>query len=187
MCIRRLYCLYGDSMNVAARMSANAKESGVCVSPSIAAHLASAPAHEDTHTHTHTHNCRVPGSLLRTLSERLGILSEWIGSDSALPAAHAGSAGHTATDVPSEELERASMRVAEHETASDARVETLQTPLDPSRRDTSVTSACAKPRLCVVWRGVHVMSCRLMSSSLAYVMSCDVMSSKLTFMSSHLM
>jgi hypothetical protein len=164
VCIRRFYCLYGDSMNVAARMSANAKESGVCVSPSIAAHLASAPAHTDTHTDTDTDtdtdNCRVPGSLLRTLSERLGIPSEWIGSDSALPAAHAGSAGHT--DVPSEELERASMRVAEHETASDARVETLQTPLDPSRRGTSVTSACATPRLCVVWRGVHVMSCRLM-------------------------
>jgi hypothetical protein len=39
--IRRFYCLYGDSMNVAARMSANARESGVCVSPEIAAHLAS--------------------------------------------------------------------------------------------------------------------------------------------------
>jgi hypothetical protein len=131
VCIRRFYCLYGDSMNVAARMSANAKESGVCVSPSIAAHLASAPAHADTHTHIQ---------------------------------------GHIATDVPSEELKRARMRVAEHETASDARAETLQTlsiqtPLDPSTRDTRVTSACATPRLCVVWRGVHVMSCRLISSN----------------------
>ena len=175
-CIRRFYCLYGDSMNVAARMSANAKESGVCLSPSIAAHLASAPAeaHTRARTHTQTDNCRVPGSLLRTLSERLGIPSEWIGSDSALPAAHARSASHTATDMPSEELERASMRVTEHETASDARGETLETRLDASRRDTRVPSACATPRLCVVWRGVHLMWRGV------HLMSCCLISSKLS-------
>ena len=41
---RRFYCLYGDAMNVAARMSANAKEGSVCVSPQIASHLCSAAA-----------------------------------------------------------------------------------------------------------------------------------------------
>ena len=60
--IRRFYCLYGDSMNVAARMSANAKESGVCVSPQIAAHLASA---------------------LASLPRRSSFPSVWIGSDCA--------------------------------------------------------------------------------------------------------
>ncbi len=140
VCIRRFYCLYGDSMNVAARMSANAKESGVCVSPQIAAHLASAAA------------SRCP----------------------------------TATDVPSEELKRASTRALE--TASDAGFRgletldsTLKTPLHPSLTETRVTSlrdghssdvaseeladaaseahasACRTPRLCVVSRGVHLI------------------------------
>ena len=51
LCIRRFYCLYGDSMNVAAWMSTNAKESGVCVSPQIVEHLASAT---DSRCHTST-------------------------------------------------------------------------------------------------------------------------------------
>jgi hypothetical protein len=139
MCIRRFYCLYGDSMNVAARMSANAKESGVCVSPQIAAHLASA-----------------------SLPRRSSFPSVWIGSDCAAVAAHPASpaahcasatadaaspAAHTASDVPSEELQRPSMRVCEAESVCEmGYLETLNTrhtPPDPSLRDTRVSSACA--------------------------------------------
>jgi hypothetical protein len=166
--IRRFYCLYGDSMNVAARMSANAKESGVCVSPQIAAHLASAASSRRSVT--------AAVSLPRLSS----FPSMCIGSECASPAAHrASAAGHTAIDVPSEELMKASMRAAE--TACDAGFrgsDTLNstlntphvTPLHPSLTETRVTSigdcyssglvseeladaaseACATPRLCVV-------------------------------------
>ncbi len=166
VCIRRFYCLYGDSMNVAARMSANAKESGVCVSPQIAAHLASAASSRRSVT--------AAVSLPRLSS----FPSVCIGSECASPAAHRASATlHTATEVvPSQELVRASMRAAE--TASNAGVVPLNstlntphvTPLHPSLTETRVTSigdsyssglvseeladaaseACATPRLCVV-------------------------------------
>ena len=150
--IRRFYCLYGDSMNVAARMSANAKESGVCVSPQIAAHLASASA---------------SASALASLPHLSSFPSVW--SDCASSAAKTASpAGHTATDVPSEELKWASMRALE--TVSDAGfLETLKTPLGPSLRDTrSDSCACATPRLSVVPRGCldssHLLSSVLISS-----------------------
>ena len=185
VCIRRFYCLYGDSMNVAARMSANAKESGLCVSPQIAAHLASAAA------------SRRSVSAAVSLPCLSSFPSVCRGSECVSPAAHRASAtGHTAIDVPSEELKKASMRAAE--TACDAGfrgLETLNstlntphaTPLHPSLTETRVTSigdscsselvsekladaaseACATPRLCVVWRGVHLMSCCLISSKLS--------------------
>ncbi len=93
MCIRRFYCLYGDSMNVAARMSANAKESGVCVSPQIAAHLASAAGSR----------CSVSASV--SLPRLSSLPSVCLGSECASPAAHcASAAAHTATDGPFEEL-----------------------------------------------------------------------------------
>jgi hypothetical protein len=104
VCIRRFYCLYGDSMNVAARMSANAKESGLCVSPQIAAHLASAAASR-------------PSLSAAVRLQRQGSFPSVcidFASASSSPAAHrAAAAGHTATDAPSEELKRASMRAAE--------------------------------------------------------------------------
>jgi hypothetical protein len=150
VCIRRFYCLYGDSMNVAARMSANAKDRGVCVSPQIAAHLASTAASR----------CSVSSSF--SLLHLSSLPSVCIGSESS-PAAHrASAAGHTATDVPSandcsEELKRASMRAPE--TASEVGfrgVETLNskdtlnsketlnstinTPLHPSLTETRVAS-----------------------------------------------
>ncbi len=93
VCIRRFYCLYGDSMNVAARMSANARESGVCVSPEIAAHLASTAASK----------CSFSSSF--SLVHLSSVPSVCTGSECASPAAHrASAAGHTATDAPSEEL-----------------------------------------------------------------------------------
>jgi hypothetical protein len=91
VCIRRFYCLYGDSMNVAARMSANAKESGVCVSPQIAAHLASTSASRSPRT--------LPQPRLPSFAPAC------LGSECASPAARcASAAAHTATDVPSDEL-----------------------------------------------------------------------------------
>ncbi len=182
MCIRRFYCLYGDSMNVAARMSANAKESGVCVSPQIAAHLASTSASRSPRT--------LPQPRLSSFP------SACLGSECASPAAHRASAAALTTDVPSEELKRASMRAAE--TAPDAGFRGLDTinstpntphvtPLHPSLKETrdaslrdghssDVTSeeladaaseahasACTTRRLCVVSRGVHLIpshSCR---------------------------
>jgi hypothetical protein len=191
VCIRRFYCLYGDSMNVAARMSASAKESGVCVSPQIAAHLASAEASG--------RSVSASASIPRLSS----FPSVCIGSECVSPAVHrASAAGHTAIDVPSEELKRASMRAAE--TACNAGFRgldtlnsTLNTPhvtaLNPSLTETRVTSlrdshssdvtseelagadseahasACATPRLCVVSRGVHLMLCHLIASHLTHV------------------
>jgi hypothetical protein len=185
VCIRRFYCLYGDSMNVAARMSANAKESGVCVSPQIAAHLASAAASRRSVTAavSFPHQSSFP--------------SVCTGSEVVSPAVHrASAAAHTAIDVPSEELMKASMRAAE--TACDAGFRSLDTlnstlntphvtPLHPSLTETRVmslrdghwsglvaeepvdaaseahASACTTRRLCVVSRGVHLIpshSCR---------------------------
>jgi hypothetical protein len=188
VCIRRFYCLYGDSMNVAARMSANAKESGVCVSPQIAAHLASAAASRRSVT--------AAVSLPRLSS----FPSVCIGSECASPAAHRTSATlHTAIDVASEERERASMRAAE--TASDAGLGPLNstlnstlntphvTPLHPSLTETRVTNigdsyssglvseeladaaseACATPRLCILSRGVHLMLFHGIASHLTHV------------------
>ena len=192
VCIRRFYCLYGDSMNVAARMSANAKESGVCVSPQIAAHLASAASSRRSVT--------AAVSLPRLSS----FPSVCIGSECASPAAHRASATlHTATEVvPSQELVRASMRAAE--TACDAGFRgldtlnsTLNNPrvtgLHPSLTETRVmtlrdghssdvasgelanaaseahASACAAPRLCVVSRGVHLNLCHRIASRLTHV------------------
>ena len=184
VCIRRFYCLYGDSMNVAARMSANAKESGLCVSPQIAAHLASAAA------------SRRSVSAAVSLPCLSSFPSVCRGSECVSPAAHRASAtGHTAIDVPSEELKKASMRAAA--TASDAGLGPLNstlntphaTPLHPSLTETRVTSigdsyssglvseeladaaseACATPRLCIVSRGVHLMLCHGMASHLTHV------------------
>ncbi len=191
VCIRRFYCLYGDSMNVAARMSANAKESGLCVSPQIAAHLASAAA------------SRPSLSAAVGLQRQGSFPSVSIEFLSASPAAHrASAAGHTATDAPSEELKRASMRAAE--TACDAGFRgldtlnsTLNNPrvtgLHPSLTETRVmtlrdghssdvasgelanaaseahASACAAPRLCVVSRSVHLKLCHRIASHLTHV------------------
>jgi hypothetical protein len=90
VCIRRFYCLYGDSMNVAARMSANAKESGVCVSPQIAAHLESTAASRSPRT--------LPQPRLSSFP------SACLGSDCASTAARCASASAHTADVPSEEL-----------------------------------------------------------------------------------
>jgi hypothetical protein len=195
VCIRRFYCLYGDSMNVAARMSANAKESGVCVSPQIAAHLASAAA------------CRPSVTAAVSLPRQSSFPSVCIGSEVVSRAVdRASAAAHTAIDVPSEELIKASMRAAE--TACDAGFRGLDTvnstlntphvtPLHPSLRppptETRVTSlkdghssdvaseepanadseahasACATPRLCDVSRGVHLMLCHGIASHLTHV------------------
>jgi len=187
VCIRRFYCLYGDSMNVAARMSANAKERGVCVSPRIAAHLASTAASR----------CSVSSSF--SLLHLSSVPSVRIGSESASPAAQrASAAGHTATNAPSEELKRASMRAPE--SASDAGCRgvetlnsTLNTPLHTSLTETGVTSlrdghssdvaskeladaaseahtfACATPRLCVVSRGVLLILSHRIASHLTHV------------------
>ena len=163
-------------MNVAARMSANAKESGLCVSPQIAAHLASAAASR------RSVSAAVPLPCLSSFP------SVCRGSECVSPAAHRASAtGHTAIDVPSEELKKASMSAAE--TASDAGFRGLDTrnstrntlhvtPLHLSLTETRVTSlkdghssdvasrepanadseahasACATPRLCILSRGV---------------------------------
>jgi hypothetical protein len=187
VCIRRFYCLYGDSMNVAARMSANAKENGVCVSPQIAAHLASTAASR----------CSVSSFSLLHLSS---VPSVRIGSECASPAAQrASAAGHTATNAPSEELKRASMRAPE--TASDAGFRgletlnsTLNTRLHPSLTESRVTSlrdghssdvaskeladaaseahaasACATPRLCVVSRGLLLILSHRVASHLTHV------------------
>ncbi len=181
VCVRRFYCLYGDSMNVAARMSANAKESGLCVSPQIAAHLASAAA------------SRRSVSTTVSLPRQSSFPSMCTGSECVSAAVHrASAAAHTAIDVPSEEFMKASMRAAE--TACDAGFRgldtlnsTLNTPhvtaAHPSLTEIRVTSlrdghssdvasdepadaaseahpeasACATPRLCVVSRGVHLM------------------------------
>jgi hypothetical protein len=191
VCIRRFYCLYGDSMNVAARMSANAKESGLCVSPQIAAHLASAAASRRSVT------------AAVSLQRQSSFPSMCTGSEVVSPAVHrASAAGHTAIDVPSEELMTAGMRAAE--TACDAGFRSLDTlnstlntphvtPLHPSLTETRVTSlkdghssdvaseepanadseahasACATPRLCVVSRGVHLMLCHGIASHLTHV------------------
>jgi hypothetical protein len=196
--IRRFYCLYGDSMNVAARMSANAKERGVCVSPQIAAHLASTAASR----------CSVSSSF--SLLHLSSFPSVCIGSECASPAAHlASAAGHTATNVPSandcsEVLKRASMRAPE--TASNAGFRgvetlisketlnsTLNTPLHPSLTETRVASlrdshssdvvseeladaaseahasACTTPRFCVVSRGVLLILSHRIASHLTHV------------------
>jgi hypothetical protein len=174
VCIRRFYCLYGDSMNVAARMSANARESGVCVSPEIAAHLASTSASK----------CSFSSSF--SLVHLSSVPSVCTGSECASPAAHrASAAGHTATDAPSEELKRASMSAPEtvsNQTAgfrgSEMLNSTLNKPLHPSLTEARVArlrdghssdvaskeladaaseahaSACTARRLCVLSRGV---------------------------------
>ena len=174
-------------MNVAARMSANAKESGVCVSPRIAAYLASTAASR----------CSVSSSF--SLLHLSSVPSVCTGSECASPAAHrASAAGHTATNAPSEELKRLSMRAPE--TASDAGFRgletlnsTLNTPLHPSLAESRVTSlrdghssdvaskeladaaseahasACATPRLCVVSRGVLLILSHRIASHLNHV------------------
>ena len=130
VCIRRFYCLYGDSMNVAARMSANAKESGVCVSPQIAAHLASTPA------------SRPSLSAAVSLPRLPSFPSVCLGSERASQAAHRASAAPlTASDVPSEELAHA---------ASPGHA-------SPYAASEAHASSCTTRRLCVVSRGVHLI------------------------------
>ena len=195
VCIRRFYCLYGDSMNVAARMSANAKESGLCVSPQIAAHLASAAASRRSLSAAASRRSLSAAASLPCLSSFPSVCT---GSECVSAAVHrASAAGHTAIDVPSEELKKASMRAAATATASDAGLGPLNstlntphaTPLHPSLTETRVTSigdcysselvsekladaaseACATPRLCIVSRGVHLMLCHGMASHLTHV------------------
>ena len=192
MCIRRFYCLYGDSMNVAARMSANAKENGVCVSPQMAAHLASAAASRRSISASVSVSASVSSPSLSSFpAVVMGKLAP------VSPAVdRASAAGHT--DAPSEELKRASMRAPE--TASDAGFRgvetlnsTLNTPLHTSLADSRVTSlrdghssdvpseelahaaseahasACVTPRLCLVSRGVLLMLSHLIATHLTHV------------------
>jgi hypothetical protein len=142
VCIRRFYCLYGDSMNVAARMSANAKESGVCVSPQIAAHLASAAASR------------------RSVSVSLPRLARFRGLEtlnSTLNTPHVTALHPSLTET----------RVTSHRDSHSSDV-ALEEP-DAASATQAHASACATPRLCVVSRGVHLILSHCIASHLTHV------------------
>jgi hypothetical protein len=178
VCIRRFYCLYGDSMNVAARMSANAKESGVCVSPQIAAHLASAAASRCSASAGVCVSPQIAAHLASAAASRRSVsggvsvprpssyASACLGSESVSPAARCASAAAHTADVASEELA---------DGGSEAHA-----------------SACTTPRLCVVCcvarrasdliashRSSHTRALSLMSRGLRLICSTLIESNRI--------